>query len=145
GPAEAYRRVRRRTAPRFGCSGVRASAVSPGPRAVPLGGWDGARGARGPARGGLWERPSVRHGCRGRPDRGVRHERGGAGELGRRVARPRQADACHAGGRLVRRVGGTPGKGPDALDAPGGVTARGDTVYVADFYNHRVQAFSPSG
>jgi|GEM_PF-1927875 DNA-binding beta-propeller fold protein YncE len=50
-----------------------------------------------------------------------------------------------SGGRLVRRVGGTPGKGPDALDAPGGVTARGDTVYVADFYNHRVQAFSPSG
>jgi DNA-binding beta-propeller fold protein YncE len=50
-----------------------------------------------------------------------------------------------SGGRLVRRVGGTPGKGPDALDAPGGVTARGDTVYVADFYNHRVAAFSPAG
>lgn len=46
-----------------------------------------------------------------------------------------------AGGRLVRRVGAAPG----ALDAPGGATARGDTVYVADFYNHRVAAFSPAG
>lgn len=48
-------------------------------------------------------------------------------------------------GRLVRRVGGTSGKALGALDAPGGVAARGDTVYVADFYNHRVEGFSPRG
>jgi DNA-binding beta-propeller fold protein YncE len=48
-------------------------------------------------------------------------------------------------GRLVRRVGGTSGKALGALDAPGGAAARGDTVYVADFYNHRVEGFSPPG
>ena len=48
-------------------------------------------------------------------------------------------------GHLVRRVGGTGGKALGALDAPGGAAARGDTVYVADFYNHRVEAFTPRG
>ncbi len=48
-------------------------------------------------------------------------------------------------GHLVRRVGGTSGNAPGALDAPGGAAARGDTVYVADFYNHRVAAFAPHG
>lgn len=48
-------------------------------------------------------------------------------------------------GHLVRRVGGTSGTVLGGLDAPGGAAARGDTVYVADFYNHRVEAFSPTG
>ena len=48
-------------------------------------------------------------------------------------------------GHLVRRIGGTSGKAVGALDAPGGAAARGATVYVTDFYNHRVQAFSPRG
>ncbi|MBI4501667.1 MAG: hypothetical protein HY700_10950 [Gemmatimonadetes bacterium] len=48
-------------------------------------------------------------------------------------------------GRLIRRVGGTQGEAPGNLDAPGGATVRDDTVFVADFYNHRVEAFSPRG
>lgn len=48
-------------------------------------------------------------------------------------------------GRLLRRVGGTSGEALGALDAPGGAAVRGDTVYVADFYNHRVEGFSPRG
>ncbi len=48
-------------------------------------------------------------------------------------------------GHVVRRVGGRAGHAPGELDAPGGVSARGDTVFVADFYNHRVQAFAPGG
>ncbi len=48
-------------------------------------------------------------------------------------------------GHLVRWVGGAAGNGLGALDAPAGAAARGDTVYVADFYNHRVEAFTPRG
>jgi DNA-binding beta-propeller fold protein YncE len=44
-------------------------------------------------------------------------------------------------GRVVRRIGGTSGPRPGELDAPGGAVALGDTVFVADFYNHRVQVF----
>lgn len=50
-----------------------------------------------------------------------------------------------SGGASVRRIGRGTGSAPGQLDAPGGAVARGDTVFVADFYNHRVQAFSPSG
>lgn len=46
-------------------------------------------------------------------------------------------------GRVVRRVGGSSGPRPGELDAPAGAVTQGDTVYVADFYNHRVQAFEP--
>ncbi len=45
-------------------------------------------------------------------------------------------------GQLIRRIGGATGSGPGELDAPGGVAVLGGTVFVADFYNHRVQAFS---
>lgn len=45
------------------------------------------------------------------------------------------------GGRVVRRVGGRSGPRPGELDAPAGAVAQGDTVFVADFYNHRVQVF----
>lgn len=50
-----------------------------------------------------------------------------------------------ASGHLVRRVGGGAGKAPGELDAPGGAAARGDTVFVADFYNHRIEVFARQG
>lgn len=45
-------------------------------------------------------------------------------------------------GTVIERVGGRAGSAPGALDAPSGVAVRGDTTFVADFYNHRVQAFA---
>lgn len=49
------------------------------------------------------------------------------------------------GGVPLRTVGGA-GSWPDEFKAPrgGAVAANGD-LYVADFYNHRVQKFSPDG
>ena len=45
-------------------------------------------------------------------------------------------------GEVVKRVGGASGPGPGELDAPGGAAVLGDALFVADFYNHRVQKFS---
>ena len=43
-------------------------------------------------------------------------------------------------------VVGSSGSGSGQFDAPGGVAAGSDgRIYVADFYNHRVQFFSPGG
>ena len=49
------------------------------------------------------------------------------------------------GGVPLRTVGGA-GSGPGEFKAPGGgaVAANGD-LYVADFYNHRVQCLRPDG
>ncbi len=47
------------------------------------------------------------------------------------------------GGSVLERIGGRTGPGLGELDAPGGAAALGDVTYVADFYNHRVQAFGP--
>ncbi len=45
-----------------------------------------------------------------------------------------------------RRVIGEPGSGPGQFNAPGGVAIGPDgTVYVADFYNQRVQRLQPDG
>lgn len=40
---------------------------------------------------------------------------------------------------------GTSGSDPGQFDAPAGLAAKGNFVYVADFYNHRVQKFSADG
>lgn len=48
-------------------------------------------------------------------------------------------------GHIVREIGGKSGSGEGELDAPGGVALLGDTLFVADFYNHRVLVFSPGG
>ena len=48
-------------------------------------------------------------------------------------------------GDIVGQVGGMSGSGAGELDAPGGAGPLGDTVFVADFYNHRVQVFAPVG
>jgi DNA-binding beta-propeller fold protein YncE len=48
-------------------------------------------------------------------------------------------------GAVVARVGGTTGSAPGELDAPGGVAVLGDALFVAEFYNHRVQLFSAGG
>lgn len=48
-------------------------------------------------------------------------------------------------GGLVRHVGGRPGSGPGELDAPGGVAAIGQDLFVADFYNHRVGRLGSDG
>ncbi len=45
-------------------------------------------------------------------------------------------------GRRVGVVGGVTGSGAGELDAPGGVVTLHGMVFVADFYNHRVQAFA---
>ena len=45
-------------------------------------------------------------------------------------------------GLLVGRVGGAGGSGVGELDAPGGAAQVGGALFVADFYNHRVQAFA---
>jgi DNA-binding beta-propeller fold protein YncE len=47
-----------------------------------------------------------------------------------------------ATGTVIERVGGRGGAAPGALDAPSGVAVRHDTTFVADFYNHRVQALA---
>ncbi len=48
-------------------------------------------------------------------------------------------------GTVVRRIGGRSGSAVGELDAPGGAAAAGQAIYVADFFNHRVQAFGPEG
>lgn len=48
-------------------------------------------------------------------------------------------------GEVVRILGGTTGSAPGELDAPGGAAEIGGEIWVADFYNHRVQAFGPDG
>ena len=45
-------------------------------------------------------------------------------------------------GVLVGRIGGTGGSGVGELDAPGGAAEAGGVLFVADFYNHRVQVFA---
>ncbi|NIR44865.1 MAG: 6-bladed beta-propeller [Gemmatimonadetes bacterium] len=52
--------------------------------------------------------------------------------------------ALDTAGRIVRVVGGRSGSGVGELDAPGGAALLGDTLFVADFYNHRVQSFGPA-
>lgn len=47
-------------------------------------------------------------------------------------------------GIRIRSVGGRTGAGVGELDAPGGVGVSGTTLFVADFFNHRVQVFGPS-
>ena len=45
-----------------------------------------------------------------------------------------------------RRIIGGPGDGPARFDAPGGVAVAPDgTLYVADFYNQRIQQLTPDG
>lgn len=48
-------------------------------------------------------------------------------------------------GSVLERIGGRTGSGIGELDAPGGAAAIGGVTYVADFYNHRIQAFGPEG
>lgn len=48
-------------------------------------------------------------------------------------------------GTVVRRIGGRMGSAPGELDAPGGAASAGGLTYVADFFNHRVQAFDSEG
>ncbi len=45
-------------------------------------------------------------------------------------------------GNVVTRAGGHSGAGAEELDAPGGVAAMRGAVFVADFYNHRMQVFA---
>ena len=45
-------------------------------------------------------------------------------------------------GKIIRRQGGVTGSGPGELDAPGGAAVLGDVLFVADFFNHRIQVFS---
>ena len=45
-------------------------------------------------------------------------------------------------GLLAGRIGGDGGSGVGELDAPGGVAEAGGALFVADFYNHRVQVFA---
>lgn len=46
-------------------------------------------------------------------------------------------------GSLVRYEGGGSGSEPGELDAPGGAAMIGQRLFVADFYNHRVDRFGP--
>ena len=48
-------------------------------------------------------------------------------------------------GEVVERVGGRTGSAPGEMDAPGGAAWSGGTLYVADFYNHRVDVLGPDG
>lgn len=48
-------------------------------------------------------------------------------------------------GDLLERVGGDTGGGPGQLDAPGGAAFQGGDLFVADFYNHRVEVLGPTG
>ncbi len=41
-------------------------------------------------------------------------------------------------GELTRRVGGRTGSEPGQIDAPGGVATAAGSLFIADFYNHRV-------
>ena len=45
-------------------------------------------------------------------------------------------------GTVISREGGATGSGAGELDAPGGAAVLGDALFVADFYNHRVQVFA---
>lgn len=49
------------------------------------------------------------------------------------------------GGALVRGEGGRSGSGVGELDAPAGVASIGRDLFVADFYNHRVDRLGPGG
>lgn len=45
-----------------------------------------------------------------------------------------------------KRIIGSSGSGPGEFNSPGGVAVGGDgSLYVADFYNHRVQELTPGG
>ena len=48
-------------------------------------------------------------------------------------------------GALVRHEGGVSGSGTGELDAPGGVATIGPDLFIADFYNHRVDRLGPDG
>jgi len=49
------------------------------------------------------------------------------------------------GGALVRLEGGRSGPGLGEIDAPGGAAMIGSDLFVADFYNHRVDRLGPDG
>jgi len=50
-----------------------------------------------------------------------------------------------AAGRVVKQTGGRTGPDLGAMDAPGGVAEAGGTLFVADFYNHRVDVLGGDG
>lgn len=119
------------------------------PKDAPRANVTGPRGSRSlpsPWERGVPPAPGSASGALDRPARGSGAEIGHGGARGAdrgEIAVERPGVVITAGGEFILAFGRS-GSGPGEFNAPAGLTVDGDgAVYVADFYNHRVQKWQP--